>query len=247
MFSFNDGMQSFPKALANKFSDRIILNASITGLIKKDNKYIITYNHNDAELTIEADIVISTLPAYTAAGLFKEMDPALSEHLLSIYYPPVMVLFLGYEKSSIGQPLDGFGFLIPQKEKKSFLGAIWSSVIFPERADENHAAFTLFVGGARSPELFNLNKDELKEMVLKEFQAIMKITDPPVFIAEKMWEKAIPQYNIGYIEHERYFEKFEQENKGIILSGNYRGGISVGDCVKNSEINAKKVRELIQN
>ena len=28
------------------------------------------------------------------------------------------------------QDLDGFGFLIPAKENKSFLGALWSSVIF---------------------------------------------------------------------------------------------------------------------
>lgn len=245
MFSFTNGMQSFPKAIADKLKDRIILNSSIEKISKSSGKYLVKYSQNNTSFEIEADIIVSTLPAHVAGKLFRELDGILSNHLESIYYPPVMVLYLGYEKSSIGQPLDGFGFLIPQKEKKVFLGAIWSSVIFPERADENHAAFTLFVGGARSPELFNLKKDELTQSVLKEFQDIMKINKPPVFIKERLWDKAIPQYNLGYIEHEKYFDKFEQENKGIILSGNYRGGISVGDCIKNSEITAEKVKQLI--
>ena len=53
-------------------------------------------------------------------------------------------------------------FLIPSKERKSFLGAIWSSVIFPEQSsDEDKAAFTLFVGGARDPEIGNIDKEIL--------------------------------------------------------------------------------------
>lgn len=245
MFSFIDGMQTFPKTLAEKLKNRIILNADIIRITKKDNKYIVTFNQNGTSSEIEADVIVSTLPAYSAARLFGELDSALANHFNQIYYPPVMVLYLGYEKSSIGQPLDGFGFLIPQKEKKAFLGAIWSSVIFQERTDEEHAAFTLFIGGARSPELFKLDPNELKKNVLKEFHEIMKINKEPVFMAERMWDKAIPQYNIGYIEHEMYFEKFEMENKGIFLSGNYRGGISVGDCIKNSETTAANVKQFI--
>ncbi|MHB8931755.1 MAG: protoporphyrinogen/coproporphyrinogen oxidase, partial [Melioribacteraceae bacterium] len=144
-------------------------------------------------------------------------------------------------KKDIGLPLDGFGFLIPSKEKKNFLGAIWSSTIFPNRCDDDKAAFTLFIGGARSPQLFDVEKQILIDNALNEFKEIMKINVDPVFIQERIWQKAIPQYNLGYIEHENYFDKFEKENLGIFLGGNYRGGISVGDCVKNSEIILKKI------
>jgi oxygen-dependent protoporphyrinogen oxidase len=73
----------------------------------------------------------------------------------------------------------------------------------------------------------------------------MNISRDPVFKAERMWSKAIPQYNIGYIEHERYFDEFEKANKGILLSGNFRGGIAVGDCIKSSEIVYKRALELL--
>jgi oxygen-dependent protoporphyrinogen oxidase len=171
----------------------------------------------------------------------------LREHTDKIYYPPVMVLFLGYRKENIRQQLDGFGYLIPKIENKSYLGAIWSSVIFPNRAEKDNACFTIFIGGARSPELFGLQKDELIKKVLDEFHSTMKINSNPVFISDRLWDKAIPQYNIGYIEHEKYFEQFENENPGIFLSGNYRGGISVGDCVKNSEVVFKKIGKVMKN
>ncbi len=244
MFSFKDGMQTFPEALTEKLND-VRLECKIKSVKKEGDSFITIYEQGGEEKQLRSDAVISALPAYVAAEVLENIDSELAGHLKEIYYPPVQVLFLGFEKSAVGQALDGFGYLIPQKEEQSYLGAIWSSVIFVNRAPEDKAAFTIFVGGARSPELFEIPRDELFQKVLTEFKRTMEITDDPVFIAEKFWDKAIPQYNLGYVEHENYFNKFEGENPGLFLSGNYRGGISVGDCVKNSEIVANKVSEYL--
>jgi len=194
---------------------------------------------------MKSDFVISTLPVDSASKVFNNLDKEFQKHSNEIYYPPVMVLYLGFQKKDIGRKLDGFGFLIPSKEKRSFLGAIWNSVIFPNRCDENMAAFTLFIGGARAPHLFEIEKEKLFNQVLHEFKSIMKIIADPIFIKERFWTKAIPQYNIGYIEHEDYFDKFEKNNPGIFISGNFRGGISVGDCVKNSEVVFHKIKNFV--
>jgi len=74
----------------------------------------------------------------------------------------------------------------------------------------------------------------------------MGINGKPEFVKSKFWRKAIPQYNIGYIEHEKYFKEFEKKNPGIILGGNYIGGISVGDCVKSSEVLFNKAKEKLK-
>ncbi len=245
MFSFINGMQSFPAAIAKNFNGSISYGCKILKVEKSTEAektgWKITYEKDGIRNELSADVVLSTLPAYCAADIFGNLDADLPNHLNDIYYPPVMVLYLGFNKEQIGRALDGFGFLIPSKEKKNFLGAIWSSTIFNARSEENKAAFTLFIGGARSPHLFKQGKNELITTVLKEFKEIMKTDSDPVFMEEKMWNKAIPQYNLGYIEHENYFDKFEKMNPGIFLSGNYRGGISVGDCVKNSELVYQKI------
>jgi oxygen-dependent protoporphyrinogen oxidase len=247
MFSFVNGMQTLPKAIANNLNATIEFNSEVDQITKEDDKWKVKYKSSGFEKEIHTDVVYSTIPAYTISDILKDIDPKVSEHLDDIYYPPVMVLYLGYDKKQIGQQLDGFGYLIPSKEKKTFLGAIWSSTIFKHRAEEDKASFTLFIGGARAPHLFEHNHDELIQTVINEFQDIMQITGEPVFKENKFWKKAIPQYNIGYIEHERYFDEFEKNNPGLFLGGNYRGGISVGDCMKNSWTNFEKVKNYIEN
>jgi len=240
MFSFKNGMQSFPIALASKLN-QVQYNCEVLKVEKNDADYRIIYTQNGEEKQLTVKKILSAVPAYISAKIFSTIDNSLSNHLNQIYYPPVMALSLGFNKKDIGQPLDGFGYLIPEKENKSYLGAIWSSVIFEGRAADDKAAFTIFIGGARSPELFEMTEEELYKKVLAEFKETMKISTEPIFVRKKIWQKAIPQYNIGYIEHENYFEKFEKENQGLYLGGNYRGGISVGDCIKNSEKMVKAI------
>ncbi|MFA5806062.1 MAG: protoporphyrinogen oxidase [Melioribacteraceae bacterium] len=246
IFSFINGMQSFPMAIANKLKDNILFECRVRSVERTStssgSKWKIIYENIGQSHAIISDYVLSTVPAYITSKIFGALDSNLVTHLEHIYYPPVMVLYIGFNKKDIGIPLDGFGYLIPSKERKNFLGAIWSSVIFPNRCDDDKAAFTIFVGGARSPQLINTEKNVIIEKALNEFKEIMKIKAEPIFIKEKLWLNAIPQYNLGYIEHENYFDKFEKENPGIFLGGNYRGGISVGDCVKNSEIVFEKIK-----
>jgi len=241
MFSFVSGMQTFPKAIANVLDRKIDYECRVKSVERGVDSWKVVYEKNGQTNEMISDYVLSTVPAYVSSKIFNGIDKNLSKHFDEIYYPPVMVLYLGFKKETIGQPLDGFGYLIPSKEKKSYLGAIWSSSIFPNRCNDDHAVFTLFIGGARSPHLFDMEESKLIDQVLSEFKQTMKINSDPVFQRNRLWQKAIPQYNIGYIEHENYFDRFEKENPGIFLSGNYRGGISVGDCVKNSDIVYKKI------
>ncbi len=246
MFSFKDGMGVLPQAIAQKLDGRVNTGVEVSSVKKTtEGSYGVSYRNGKQSLTLLADVILSTVPAYKAAELFDSFGSDLVKHLNEIYYPPVLVLYLVYNRKDVGQPLDGFGFLIPEKEEKSFLGAIWSSVIFPNRADETKAAFTLFIGGSRDAGFV----DDVEQMVIdrarREFELIMKISAEPVLISKRLWPKAIPQYNLGYVEHENFFDHFEKQNKGIFLGGNYRGGISVGDCIKNSELVAQRIKNLI--
>ncbi len=246
MFSFRDGMQEFSRALTARLGNRVRFNCVVEKVLAGEKTYKVRYNAKGRAEEIESDLVVSAIPAHSAAPVFAEMDRQLSRHLTDIYYPPVKVLFLGYPQAAVGQTLDGFGFLIPAREDKKFLGAIWSSTIFPERSTADTAAFTLFIGGARSPDLFEIDQALLIDDVIAQFQKIMGIESRPLFIKERMWPRAIPQYTLGYIEHERYFETFEQQHPGIFLSGNYRGGIAVGDCIINSDVRYAQIKAYME-
>jgi len=244
MFSFVSGMQILPETIAITLGDKVHLQSEVTSVEKVSTGYKINYTDTGNPLTITCNYLVSTVPAFIASEIFCPLDKEVAEHLNKVYYPPVLVLYIAYDKKDVGRPLDGFGFLIPAKEKKSFLGAIWSSVLFPNRAPEDKASFTLFIGGAREPMVGTYDKELLFKRVRNEFETLMRINAEPVYFSYKFWPRAIPQYNIGYIEHENSFAKFEVENPGLILAGNFRDGISVGDCIKSAEKIVNKIKNL---
>jgi oxygen-dependent protoporphyrinogen oxidase len=247
MFSFRNGMSVLPQKLAEYLKDEIFLKQSVKEIQKDGDDYLIFVENEGEKKTFQTKSILFTIPAYTTAELLKNFDGYLFNQLSTIYYPPVLVLNVIFEKSNIGQPLDGFGFLIPEKEKKSFLGAIWNSVIFPNRGDEKFASFTIFIGGSRQYKIFEIGIENVIEKVLSEFEEIMKIKSKPESFVYRFWERAIPQYSIGYIEKENAINEFERKYKGIFLGGNYRGGISVGDCIKNSKIHFERISNFVRN
>jgi oxygen-dependent protoporphyrinogen oxidase len=65
--------------------------------------------------------------------------------------------------------------------------------------------------------------------------------DPPDEVAIHRWPRAIPQYQIGHRGIMDAVEAFERQRPGLYLSGNFRGGISLADCVKQAYAMAERV------
>ena len=136
MFSFRDGMQTLPKAIAGKLEDRVIVRAHVLSVSKRHAGFTVSYTQNGNHHQIDGETVVTTIPAYAAENILRGLDHELALHLSAIYYPPVLVIYVVYRKEAVGRKLDGFGYLIPEKEQKHYLGALWSSTIFPNRADD---------------------------------------------------------------------------------------------------------------
>jgi oxygen-dependent protoporphyrinogen oxidase len=177
--------------------------------------------------------------------LVRPFSPALASKLDAVYYPPVAEVFLGYRSDQCLRPLDGFGYLIPAREKREILGTIWSSVLFPNRAPAKHVALTTFVGGSRQPEKVDLGDRDLINLVVQEIQSIMNVRGQPVFARVARWTKAIPQYHLGHFELYKEIDRLESSEPGLFLCGNYRGGIAVGDCIMNGKKTADNVLAML--
>ena len=245
LFSFDDGMQVFPKALAAVLGRSLHLNTRVEQIIPQKvgdrPLYTIRYTRDGTTSTMEARHVILSVPAYATAEIIRGIDPETANVLKSIYYPPVAEIFLGYRDSVIGTKLDGFGFLVPGREERKILGCIWSSVIFQNRAPAGHAALTVFAGGARQPEMASLEEKELLGLVRQDLADLMNVRGLPEISKIIRWGKAIPQYTMGYGKILQAIDRFEENFRGAYICSNYRRGIAVGDCV----MNAKRTAEII--
>jgi oxygen-dependent protoporphyrinogen oxidase len=252
LFSYRRGMQALPGAIGKALGGRVQTKTTVNRISHRSKNggnptrsYRVTGKRNGKTFSVKANAVILAVPSHIASTIVQKLDNALATSLKNIYYPPVAEVFLGFAERDIRRPLDGFGFLIPEKEKRRILGTIWTSTLFANRAPAGHAALTSFVGGSRQPELTNFNDAQLIELVARELEDIMGISSAPVYARVTRWQRAIPQYQIGHRAIVEQMEEFELHHPGFFISGNYRGGIAVGDCVINSEIVATRVESFL--
>ncbi|MBI5420651.1 MAG: protoporphyrinogen oxidase [Deltaproteobacteria bacterium] len=191
------------------------------------------------------DVLVLAVPAFAAASALGPLDPRLTEALSAIPYSPISVVALGYDKVTLGNSLDGFGFLIPRGEKRKILGALWDSSVFPNRAPEGKALIRAMVGGVRNPALAALPTDEIVGLTRAELTATMGITAAPTLSRVFFHEKGIPQYLVG---HGKVLDRIDARlaaYPGLYLNSNAYRGISLNDCVLQSRLTAERIaREL---
>jgi len=246
VISFTRGLQALPEALTAALpAGSVETSATVTNVIPGKPWKIIWTRAGTVE-TSEFGAVLLALPA---AGLAQLVFGTLGERPLASLdhqpHPPVSSLFLGFKRSQVRHPLDGFGALIPAKERRSFLGALFSSTLFPGRAPAGHVALTIFAGGARQPETGRLPTEQLLERVLPDLRELLAVEGDPVFTHHTFWPRAIPQYNLG---HERFLEplaRCENQYPGINIGGNSRDGIALPDCIASGIGLAAKAAEYV--
>ena len=155
LFSFADGMETFPAAIAASLGDALRTNTEVEHIVPmragKYPVYTISIRSDGERSTIQADAIVLASPARATASMIRSIDPEMAKTLESIQYPPLVEVFLGFKSELVARALDGFGFLVPKAEKRKLLGSIWASTLFENRAPEGCVAFTSFVGGSRNP------------------------------------------------------------------------------------------------
>ena len=229
--SFDGGLYTVIEKFESKYADQIACNMKAKNISKENDVYTITFENGDS---IQATHIILATPTYRAAEITKNLSTPLSQHFNSIPYAPISVVCLGYKKENIKHKLDGFGFLVPQKEKLNILGSIWTSSIFDNRAPEGMVQFRTMIGGDGDHKSINLSDEDLLQVVEKDLQAIVGIDGKPELSKIYRWTRGIPQFKIG---HKAIMMKLEDEltrNKNIHITGNAYYGISLNDCIKQS-------------
>jgi protoporphyrinogen/coproporphyrinogen III oxidase len=245
--SFKEGMQTLTDVLYENLYESVKLNSQVERILVNDRsfdkKYTVRISTGSHFKDEDADAVILSSSAGVTSGLIKSIDAKLSDELNKISCPPVSVVYLGFKKEDIKFNIDGFGFLIPEVEKRNILGCLWNSEIFNDRAPEKYHLFTIFTGGSRQPEIALKNDDDLFSIVKDELNSIIGLKNEPVFQKIVRWKKSIPQYKLGYFNLVKKIDSFKSKNKGIFFCNNFYNGISVSDCIINANKTSKEVIE----
>lgn len=238
------GVNALINALVKRYVDSIQTDKKMQSLKRiddADGNGQLFELHFDDQTIVQADKVILALPAFQAEKILRPFSSPLSAILEKIPYAPIAVVCLGYPLKASPLSLEGFGFLVPPKEKKSILGAIWQSSIFSGRAPDGKFLLRVLLGGAGAPELAALSDEQMIKTVSNELRDIMGIFEEPEMVRIYRWNKAIPQYSLGHDAILRNIEDTLSKIHGLHLTGNAYQGIGVSECIINSERLAQKL------
>lgn len=240
IFSFKEGLQQLPFRLAEDLSAELRLGLNVREIKARYFNWYVTTLHNGRYQEHKFEkVVIATNPK----ALSFIDGPWVTSPLERVPSPPVSVVSLGFKRKDVKHSLNGFGMLVPEKENRKILGCLFSSTLFEERAPYGEVLLTVFVGGTRQPQLTSLSDQRLIDLVYLELDELLGIKGSYTFAHVDKWPNAIPQYHMGYERVKTLIDAVETDNKDLYLAGNYREGISVGDCILHGMKVAERIEE----
>lgn len=232
MISFKDGLGELTAALSVREGLATATRTVATALRRSASG---TWEAMAGERVYRSRRLVVATPLGALPGL--PFEPFVREQLDRIpvvEHPPLSTLVLGFDRSQVGHPLDGFGVLFPRLEKRFCLGCIFSSTLFPGRAPAGKVALMCFVGGVQQPENGRLPTPRLLEAVVEDLRPLLQLKGDPEFHAHTFWPAAIPQYMVGHSAFLASLEAVEAAVPGLYLLGNFRGGPGLNDCLQSA-------------
>jgi protoporphyrinogen/coproporphyrinogen III oxidase len=252
--TFREGNETLIRAIAARLAERLTCGVEVAriealdcGQEPKAARFRVSLRGPRGEETVDAERLILSVPTETAGRLLEPVDSGFAAQLGSIAYSGVAVVSLGYRKGDVGDSLAGFGFLVPRSSGLSILGTVWNSSLFPGRAPEGHALLTSFVGGATNPGAIGNSPEQLASQVHREMTPLLGLRKEPVFTNVTIWQRAIPQYNLGHTARIAALESLRTRFPGLYFSGNYLNGPAIGTCVEHALKVADEVRVSFAN
>lgn len=212
------------------------LNTSVSRISNLDARYLVELENGSS---LESDSVILATPAFVSGTLLASFVPALASDLRSIPYASTATVSLAYSQSDLPRPLDGYGYVIPRREGRKALACTWTSTKFPHRAPDGYALIRVFVG--RAGQDIPWSEDDLLALAKEELNLTLGITAEPILSRVFMWDKAMPQYNLGHPEILKRIDAALENHPGLALAGNGYRGIGIPDCIHSGELAVEKI------
>jgi len=246
LHSFRGGMATLPEALADALRTDpradLRLNSPVETVLRSDGSYVLRTGDTEHG---PFDAVIAAAPAHATAKQLSTLDSDLSKALAEIPYVPMAVIALGFARTDVTHDLNGFGVLIPTRERRRLLGALWTSSVFSDRAPQDRVLIRAMAGGPRDRNVLAASDEDLRDTALAELRGLLGLRGAPEMCTVFRHERAIAQYVPGHLARMKAIDDILTDRPGLLLTGSSYRGISVNACAKDAELTAGRALDLL--
>ncbi len=238
--TLRQGLSSIVDAIEKRLpAGSIRLGQTVQAIKPSDDKTKWTLRTTEGK-TETVDRVILATPSFITADLLRGLDRELADELDRIEHSGTAIVSVAFDASQVGQPIEGMGAVVPKIESSPILAISFSSHKYVHRAPDGKILLRVFVGGARAPEMAEMEDDALMPIVLGELRKLLKIEGDPSFTHVAHWPRTMPQYHVGHLDRIARIEARLTKYDGLELAGNAYHGVGIPDCIHGGEQAAER-------
>ena len=228
VWTFEDGMESFPRAIAAALGPTVVRKSSPVadvGPVADSTEVRLA----DGTRVRAREVVLATT-APEQARLVATIDAEASSLVGDVRYVPMIVASVGLPPESARRIPPAFGFLRVPGAAGRILGAAFASHLNPAVAPPDHALLNVFLGGGADPDALLLSDDDVRDVLERDLSVALSTRVQLVYLSIVRWPRAIPVLSIGHrARMERANALLGQYR--IRLSGSHVTGVGVHACV----------------
>lgn len=246
--TLREGLCCLVDALADRLPrDSVRLGSTVERIERRGGKWIVEWTRQESAHAAPRgesglfDALIVAAPSHVAARLLRGVDAALADDLASIEHSGTAIVSLGYDRTQVRDGLDAMGAVVPAIEHSPLLAVSFSSQKYTHRAPSGKTLLRTFVGGARQPELAEMDDAKLVPLVLDSLAPLLRIEGKPCFVNVAHWPRTMPQYHVGHLDLVARIEGRAAALPGFALAGNAYDGVGLPDCIHSGRQAAAKV------
>jgi protoporphyrinogen/coproporphyrinogen III oxidase len=191
--------------------------------------------------SLDCDRLVLACEAHSAASLLQGMDERLARLLGMVPYSSSMTVALGFDAKDFRRPPEGFGFLIPKKERQRLVACTWVGAKFSHRAPEGTIVARCFLGGREDAAVLDESDETILSITQEELRRIAGVTATPRFGRIFRWPRSMAQYSVGHPQRQQEIDARTAAIAGLHLAGNAYQGIGVPDCIRMGKAVAAKL------
>lgn len=245
-YSLKNGLQSLVEAIEEKLEDGTVMKGvSVENIERKDSKYYLQLENGDNYI---ADAVILATPAFAVQKMFHQYEFMVPGNELA---PPSSVanVALSFDGSAIQKDLEGTGFVVARNSDYRITACTWTHKKWPiMTTPKGKMLLRCFLGKPGDQGVVDLSDQELVDIVMKDLNKLMNITQKPEFSVVTRWANAMPQYTVGHTDRlNNLIGQMKEEIPGVYLAGASYRGIGIPDCIDQGEAAVASVLQYLES
>ena len=189
--------------------------------------------------------LIFAVPAHAAAKALRSLNTQLAAELAAIEYAGCAVVSLGFACRQIAHPLNGFGFVVPQIERRRIIAASFASLKFPGRAKSGDVPHSCLYRRCSATRAHRTPQCQPLPNCTRRPNRAIAHRGRTADDRRRSLAASMPQYHVGHLDRIARIEQLAAGYPTLALAGNAYHGVGIPQCIASGQSAAQQIASAL--